>query len=162
MNKFFKLSSLVLAVVSISACTRIETGTIGVRLDMNKQIQETEIQPGQWAQTVVGGVLIFPVKDIAISLENKSPMTSENTALADFDMTVVYAISPSAVSELYGTKSKSFHTIESDGDMLLMHNYMSTLVNNAAYKVVRNYTTFKLLIIDRRSKKKFARLLPSN
>jgi hypothetical protein len=143
MNKFLKIATIATWVAAVSACTRVETGNVGVRLDMNKQIQGMEIQPGQWAQTLIGEVLTFPTKDIAISLENKSPMTSENTALADFDMTVVYAISPSAVSELYSTKSKSFHTIEADGDMLLMHNYMSTLVNNAAYKVVRNYTNLQ-------------------
>lgn len=144
MNRIFKLTALAAIAFSLTGCVvRIETGSVGVRINASKEIQGGELMPGTWNQTVVGGVLIFPVKDIAISLENKSPMTSENTALADFDMTVVYAISPSAVSELYGTKSKSFHTIESDGDTLLMHNYMSTLVNNAAYKVVRNYTNLQ-------------------
>lgn len=144
MKSVFKLAVIAAATISMTGClTRIETGSVGIRINASKEIQGGELMPGTWNQTVVGGVLIFPVKDIAISLENKSPMTSENTALADFDMTVVYAISPSAVSELYSTKSKSFHTIESDGDMLLMHNYMSTLVNNAAYKVVRNYTNLQ-------------------
>jgi hypothetical protein len=88
-------------------------------------------------------VIVFPTKDITIDLQNKTPMTSENTALADFDITVVYSINPSSVADLYGTKSKSFHATEQDGDIVLMYNYMSTLVNNASYKVVRKYTNLE-------------------
>jgi hypothetical protein len=143
-KSIFKISAIALATVMMTGCmTRIETGSVGVRINASKEIQGGELMPGTWNQTVVGGVMIFPVKDIAINLENKTPMTSENTALADFDITVVYAINPSSVAELYSTKSKSFHATEQDGDMLLMYNYMSTLVNNAAYKVVRNYTNLQ-------------------
>lgn len=143
-KSIFKLGVIALAAASMTGClTRVETGSVGIRINASKEIQGSELMPGSWNQTAIGDVMIFPVKDIAISLENKSPMTSENTALADFDITVVYAINPSSVAELYSTKSKSFHAVEPDGDMLLMYNYISTLVNNAAYKVVRNYTNLQ-------------------
>ena len=132
------------AVISMTGClTRIETGTTGVRINASKEVQPGELMPGSWNQTVIGDVLVFPSKDITIDLQNKTPMTAENTALADFDITVVYSISPSSVSELYSTKSKSFNMVESDGDVILMYNYMSTLVNNASYKVVRKYTNLE-------------------
>lgn len=143
-KSIFKIGVIALAAASMTGClTRVETGSVGIRINASKEIQGSELMPGSWNQTAIGDVMIFPVKDIAISLENKSPMTSENTALADFDITVVYAINPSSVAELYSTKSKSFHAVEPDGDMLLMYNYISTLVNNAAYKVVRNYTNLQ-------------------
>lgn len=143
-KSIFKIGVIALAAASMTGClTRVETGSVGIRINASKEIQGSELMPGSWNQTTIGDVMIFPVKDIAISLENKSPMTSENTALADFDITVVYAINPSSVAELYSTKSKSFHAVEPDGDMLLMYNYISTLVNNAAYKVVRNYTNLQ-------------------
>jgi len=141
MNKLLKSIMVVGAIVSTAACTRIETGEIGVRVDASKQVQQGELQPGSWNQTLIGDVLTFPVKDISMSLENKTPMTSENTALADFDITVVYSINPNSVAELYSTKSKSFHAYDDKNkDTYLMYNYMGTLVNNASYKVVRGYT----------------------
>ncbi len=148
MRKFLLAAVTSLAILA-SGCTRIETGEVGVRLNASKQIEGTEMLPGSWNQTLVGSVLTFPVKDIAIALENKTPMTVDNSALADFDITVVYGINPSAVAELYSTKSRSFHA-EENGDIYLMYHYMTTLVNNASYKVVRQYKALE--VADNRAK----------
>lgn len=64
-------------------------------------------------------------------------------------MTAVYGINPSSVAELYSTKAKSFHA-SSDGDILLMQNYIATLLNNSVYKVVRQYNA--LQVADNRAK----------
>jgi regulator of protease activity HflC (stomatin/prohibitin superfamily) len=149
MTKFFKLTAIIAALISLQACTRIETGEVGVRIDASKQIQGTELPAGGFYQTLVGSILTFPVKDIAVNLDNKTPMTADNSPLADFDITVVYGLNPTSVAELYSTKSRSFHT-EHKGDIYLMHNYMSTLINNAAYKVVRNYKSLE--VADNRAK----------
>ncbi len=149
MIKFFKLTAIITAFLSLQACTRIETGEVGVRIDASKQIQGAELPAGGFYQTLVGSILTFPVKDIAVNLDNKTPMTADNSPLADFDITVVYGLNPTSVAELYSTKSRSFHT-EHKGDIFLMHNYMSTLVNNAAYKVVRNYKSLE--VADNRAK----------
>lgn len=137
-----KFVGLAVLAVSLTGClTRIQTGEVGVRVNMSKEVQGAELAPGTWNQTIVGEVLTFPVKDLTINLENKTPMTAENTALADFDMSIVYSINPANVAELYSTKSKAFHLFdEKERDTYLMYNYMQTLVNNAAYKVIRNYT----------------------
>lgn len=144
MRKILIASAIAIAALT-SGCTRITTGEVGVRVNASKEIQGTELMPGSWNQTVIGGVLTFPTKDISVTLENKTPMTSDNSALADFDITVVYGISPTAVSELYTTKSKSFHAYdEKEGDTYLMYHYITTLVNNAAYKVVRQYKSLEV------------------
>lgn len=144
-----KSAVILLWIVSLSACTRIETGEVGVRVNASKQIEGTELMPGSWNQTIVGSVLTFPTKDIVVNIENKNPMTSDNSPLADFDITVVYAINPQAVAELYSTKSRSFSK-EEHGDIYLMYNYVTTLVNNASYKVVRQYKA--LDVADNRAK----------
>lgn len=145
----FAISAVILASVLATGCTRIETGEVGIRVDMSKQIQSGELMPGTWNQTLVGDVITFPVKDIPINLENKAPLTADNSALADFDVTVVYNINPTSVAELYSTKSRAFHTIDK-GDTFLMYNYMLTLVNNASYKAVRQYKSLE--IADNRQK----------
>ena len=111
--KFIKSVILAVAVAIASVgCTRIETGEVGVRVNASKQIEGSELQPGTWNQTMVGSILTFPVKDIAVTLDNKTPMTADNSALADFDITVVYGLNATSVSELYSTKSRSFHAEE--------------------------------------------------
>lgn len=149
--RFYKLALVSLAIMSAVGCTRIQTGEVGVRVDMSKQIQGNELSPGSWNQTLVGDVLTFPIKDITVNIENKTPMTSDNSALADFDLTVVYSINPNAVAELYSTKSKAFHAYDQkENDTLLMYNFMQTLVNNAAYKAIRQYKSLE--IADNRAK----------
>lgn len=147
--RFLKLTAIVGALIIATGCTRIETGEVGVRMNASKQIEGNELLPGSWNQTLIGSVLTFPVKDISINLENKTPMTADNSPLADFDLTVVYGINSTSVAELYSTKSRSFHA-ESNGDIYLMYNYMSTLVNNASYKVIRNYKSLE--VADNRAK----------
>lgn len=149
--KNISIKSLVaiLAVVSAIGCTRVETGEVGVRINASKQIEGNELQPGSWNQTVLGEVITFPVKDITIALENKTPLTSDNSALDDFDISIVYSIEPSSVAELYSTKAKSFH-LKYEGDTYLMYNYITTLVNNASYKAIRNYKALE--VADNRQK----------
>ena len=144
MKKLIALAILV-STIALSGCQRITTGEVGVRVNASKEVQGAELMPGTWNQTLIGGVLTFPTKDISVSLDNKTPMTSDNSALADFDITVVYGINPTSVSELYTTKSRSFHAYdEKEGDTFLMYNYITTLVNNAAYKVVREYKSLEV------------------
>jgi len=152
MKKLIKIATIVLAASLMTGClTRISTGEIGLRVNASKEVQSTELMPGTWNQTGWGDVLTFPTKDISIALENKTPMTSDNSALADFDITVVYAINPTSVSELYTTKSKSFHAYDDkEKDTLLMYNYIGTLVNNASYKVIREYKSLE--VADNRAK----------
>lgn len=149
MKTIFKISAIAALAIAATGCTRIETGEIGVRLNASKQIEGNELLPGSWNQTLIGSVLEFPVKDIVVALENRTPMTADNSALADFDITVVYSINPTSVAELYSTKSRSFHAEGRDGT-LLMYNYMTTLVNNASYKAIRQYKALE--VADNRAK----------
>ena len=151
MKSFSKIGLIAAACILATGCTRITTGEVGVRVDAHRQIQGAELLPGSWNQTLVGDVLTFPVKDIPVNIENKTPLTSDNSALADFDVTLVYNVNPGSVAELYGTKSKAFHLYdENEKDTFLMFNYMVTLVNNASYKAVRQYKSLE--VADNRAK----------
>lgn len=145
MKSFAKMSLIAVAVMSTIACTRIETGEVGVRVDMSKQVQGSELMPGSWNQTMIGDVLTFPVKDVTVTIDNKTPMTADNSALEDFDFNVVYSINPSSVAELYSKKARSFHLYdEKSKDTYLMFNYIVTLANNASYKAVRKFKSLEV------------------
>jgi hypothetical protein len=138
MNRLIKIGFVVAAVALTSACTRIETGEVGVRIDAYKQVQSGELLPGSVNQTIIGDVLTFPVKDVNVVLENMTPVAKDNSTMKDLDAVVVYNINPQSVAELYSTKNKSFHA-EFKGDTYVMYNYVIQNARNAIYKAARKY-----------------------
>jgi regulator of protease activity HflC (stomatin/prohibitin superfamily) len=131
----------------LSACTRIETGEVGLRINFDKTTDPTERLPGSFNQTLIGDILTFKVQDVAVAVDNMTPLASDNSTIKDFDMTVVYNINPAAVSELWTTKNKTFHGMADKGkggDILLMQNYVALSARNAAYKVAREYESLKM------------------
>jgi len=144
--------TLFLAIISafvFAGCTRIETGEVGLRRQYDKTVNPSELQPGSLNQTIIGEVLTFPVRDIAMEIENKTPLTADNSALKDFDVTAIYSINPSSVNELYTQKSMAFHYVGKE-DIYLMFRFIETLVNNAAYKSIRQYKALE--VADNRAK----------
>lgn len=138
-SRFAKITAILSVALASAACTRIETGEIGVRIDAYKNVQPGELNPGGVYQTIIGDVLIFPVKDIIVKLDNMQPVAKDNSTMQDFDMTFNYSIVPTAASELYSSKSRSYHALAEGGDVLLMYNYMVQLARNAAYKAAREH-----------------------
>jgi regulator of protease activity HflC (stomatin/prohibitin superfamily) len=134
----FKVGFVIGAVALTSACTRIETGEVGVRVGFDKQVQSGELMPGSFNQTIVGSILTFPVKDVNVVLDNMTPVAKDNSTMKDLDAVIVYNINPQTVSELYSTKNKSFHA-EAKGDTYVMYNYVVQNARNAIYKAARKY-----------------------
>lgn len=142
MKSIFMLPVIV-SIILLTGCERITTGEVGVRIGFDKQIQPGELQPGSFNQTLIGSVMTFPVKDVAVQVENMTPLANDNSTMKDFDATVVYNINPAMVSELYSKKNKSFHAFN-DGDTYLMYNYIATAARNAAYKAARKYAALDM------------------
>jgi regulator of protease activity HflC (stomatin/prohibitin superfamily) len=138
MNRYLKLGVIAGAVALTSACTRIETGEVGVRVGFDKQVQSGELLPGSFNQSIVGTILTFPVKDVNVVLENMTPVAKDNSTMKDLDAVVVYNINSTQVAELYSTKNKSFHA-EFKGDTYVMYNYIVQNARNAIYKAARKY-----------------------
>jgi regulator of protease activity HflC (stomatin/prohibitin superfamily) len=138
MNRFFKVGFLIAAVALTSACTRIETGEVGVRVGFDKQVQSGELLPGSFNQVLIGDVLTFPIKDVNVTLDNMTPVAKDNSTMKDLDAVVVYNINPQQVAELYSTKNKAFHA-EFKGDTYVMYNYIVQNARNAIYKAARKY-----------------------
>lgn len=137
MKKVFKIGFLSLVVLT-TACNRIQTGEVGLRIGFDKQIKNEELLPGSFNQTLIGSILTFPVKEISVKVENLTPIAKDNSTMKDFDTTVIYNINPKQVAEIYSTKNKSFHS-EEDGDVHLMSQYIYNATRNAIYKSARKY-----------------------
>lgn len=135
-------SSVIVLIFAISifgaGCQRIETGEIGLRVGFDKQVQKTELQPGSFNQTFVGNVLVFHVKQLTLDYKNLTPQTADHTNLKDMDVQLVYNVNPSAVYDIYTTKSQSMHDYE-NGDIFLMYNFMASIVNSSSQQAVSKY-----------------------
>ena len=129
---------MVVASILATGCTRIETGEVGVRVGFDKQVQQGELLPGSFNQTMVGDVLTFPIKDVNVKLEDMTPVAKDNSTMKDFDAVVIYNINQAQVAELYSQKSQAFHA-RHNGDIYLMYNYIVQTARNAIYKEARKY-----------------------
>lgn len=137
MKRLLTLGILISAVL-MTGCTRIETGEVGLRVGFDKQVKNDELLPGSFNQTLIGDVLTFPIKEVAVKVDDITPVAKDNSTMKDFDLTVIYNINQSQVAEIYNSKNKSFHA-KHDGDTYLMYNYIFNATRNAAYKSARKY-----------------------
>lgn len=143
MKSFLKITVLVLAVAGLQACTRIETGEVGLRVGFDKQVKTEELLPGSFNQTIIGSVMTFPVKEVAVKVEDLTPLAADNSTMKDFDAIVIYNINQSQVAELFNAKNKSFHA-QHNGDTYLMYNYIFNAARNAVYKSARKYEALNM------------------
>ena len=137
MKRILTLSVLAAAVLA-SGCTRIETGEVGLRVGFDKQVSVGELLPGSFNQTMIGSVMTFPIKEVAVKVDDITPQAKDNSTMKDFDLTVIYNINQAQVAEIYNSKNKSFHAYH-DGDTYLMYNYIFNAARNATYKAARKY-----------------------
>ena len=142
MKRIFTLSILAAAVLA-TGCTRIETGEVGLRVGFDKQVKNEELLPGSFNQTIIGSVMTFPVKEVAVKVDDITPQASDNSTMKDFDLTVIYNINPSQIAEIYNSKNKSFHATQ-NGDTYLMYNYIFNAARNATYKAARKYEALNM------------------
>ena len=73
---------------------------MGLRTNLDKTTYATERLPSSFGQTIIDSVLTFKIQDVAVAGDNMTPLASDNSTVKDFDMTVVYKVNLSAVSEL--------------------------------------------------------------
>jgi regulator of protease activity HflC (stomatin/prohibitin superfamily) len=138
MKNILTLTVLFLATL-LTACTRIETGEIGLRRGYDKVIQKTELMPGSFNQTFIGDVLIFPVKEIALPIDKLRPQSSDRSTFDDVDVTILYSINPSMIYKLYSTRSDELHAVNKKEETLLMYKYLQRVANTSTHKAFANY-----------------------
>ncbi len=137
MKRFLTIGILAGAVL-MTGCTRIETGEVGLRVGFDKQVKNEELLPGSFNQVLIGDVLTFPVKEVAVKIDDLTPLAKDNSTMKDVDAIVIYNINQAQVAEIYNTKNRSFHA-QHNGDTYLMYNYIFNAARNAVYKSARKY-----------------------
>lgn len=138
------LVPVLLSAFALTGCKVIDTGEVGLRVNFDKTVEAEERVAGSFNQVVVGSILTFPIKDVSVDVRDLMPLAADNSTMKDFDLAVIYNITPSAVSDLYVNKSRAFHTQDTSGDIYLMHAYISQTARNAVYKVARKYEALNM------------------
>ncbi len=95
-----KRLGVIVVALMLAACGRIETGTVGVRTDFNKQVEMTEMNPGFYTAFLTS-VDEYTVKEIEVKFDNLTPKGKDNLSLADFDVSLWYQPLASQVAEMY-------------------------------------------------------------
>lgn len=133
-----RLLLILIIVVAISACGRIETGNVGVRTDFNKTIETTELQPG-WYGAVLTSVDEYVVKETELQLNDMRPKAKDNLTLADVDLSIFYTVNPTQVAELVikyanmsGSGSDSFSFLKYPGYKLIERVARGSLYDTVA------------------------------
>lgn len=138
------LLALLLCVTIFSACTRIETGEVGLRRTFSGTIEDTELATG-WHQTLIGDVVVFAAKEILLSEENLTPASKDKSTLKDFDINFTYTADPRATSYLYTKYSITSHMRNrQDSEIFPMGNFVTTIVRAAAYSAVAEYDALEV------------------
>ncbi len=145
MKKLYLAIAVAIALGALTTgCTIVDTGEVGLRVNFDKTIEADERIAGSFNQTMVGSLLTFPVKDVSVDVQNLTPLAADNSTMKEFDISVIYNITPSSVSELYINKSRSFHMVDKTGDIYLMHAYIYQTARNAVYKTARKYEALNM------------------
>jgi hypothetical protein len=132
MKKLYLAVAMAAALGALTTgCTIVDTGEVGLRINFDKTIEPDERIAGSFNQTLVGSILTFPVKDVSVEVQNLTPLAADNSTMKEFDISVIYNITPSSVSDLYINKSRSFHMVDKSGDIYLMHAYIYQTARNA-------------------------------
>lgn len=140
MKKIMSMFAAVVVAMSLSGCYKVvDQGKVGLRKNFNNTIDQTELVAGSFNQTIVGSVIELPIKEISVDVTDLTPLAADNSTMGDFDVSVVYSINPSSVSDLYINKNRTFHALDDQGEIHLMHTYLQNVVKNAVYKVSRQY-----------------------
>lgn len=140
MKKLFLLAMSLLMAFVITGCGRIEDGHHGIRTSWNKVVQNEEVRPGFYV-AVFDSVTEYVTNEITVDVNDLKPQTADKTNLADFDVTVIYSVDPTALAEMH-RQFKGRHQ-QIDGDWYPMRRYVSNTIESSVPSAVLKWTALQ-------------------
>ena len=133
MKNLLKVILATFMAIFLSACERVETGQVGVRIGFDGGISKEELEQG-FHMAVLDSIKVFSVKQIPLQLENLQPKANDNLTLEDLDVTVFYSVNPETISDVYIKYQNA--TVKNDDENIFYPAYK--LVNNLAKSVTND------------------------
>ncbi|WP_334190515.1 SPFH domain-containing protein [Noviherbaspirillum sp.] len=129
------------AVATLSACTRIDTGNVGVEQTVG-QVKLEELTPGLYF-TLFKKVHEMTAKEMSMALNDMKPKTKDHLTMADFDVDVYYRINPGKVADLF-VKYNGDVVEDKNGDGIAAHGRVFRSAREAAYKAASEYNALDM------------------
>jgi hypothetical protein len=136
MNKLL-LALVAIGVVTMTGCSRVETGHVGIRTTFNGTVEPEELGVG-FHQTLIGSVTTYVANEITWKIDNLTPQTKDRSNLEDLDLAYTYSVNPSMIGDLV-VKYKGRDAIDNNGDRYPLALYVENVVKTATTDVVSKY-----------------------
>ena len=137
----FKTMLFVIAAASLmltSACTRIESGQVGVQRDFSGEYSKEAVPVGIHA-TILDTIYPFSVREITIGLKDLKPTTKNNTSiLSDLDFEVQYSINPLKVPDV-AFKYGNMHQVSQNGTYLPAYDLVDKQAKSVSADAVAQF-----------------------
>src|SRR5258708_40201727 len=76
---------LICLVILPRACTRVETGEVGLRKTFTGTVEMEPLGPG-FHQSLVGNVIIFSAREVLVPVKELHPVTADKLPMEDVDI----------------------------------------------------------------------------
>ena len=136
MNKLL-LALMAVGIVTLSGCTRVETGHVGIRTTFNGSIEPDELGVG-FHQTLIGTVHTYVANEITWKIDNLTPQTKDRSQLEDLDLAYTYSVNPHSIADLV-VKYKGRDAEADNGDRYPLALYVENVVKTATTDVISKY-----------------------
>lgn len=123
-----------LFVLSMSACTQIDTGNIGVESTLG-QVKKETLPPGVYF-TMFKRVTEVSAKELRLSLDDLKPQTSDKITLQDLDVDIYVQIDPAHASDIMTRWNGDITTERGEDGARIGINYVTRQAREAIYNAV--------------------------
>lgn len=164
MNKILKAILIVALGTSLSFCTRVDDGYVGIQLSRSSGKIDPQIVTQGWTQTLTKEVIHASTRNLIVDVSS-NPIGKEGIAMSTFDTKVNYGIVPNQAPAIYFNE-KGQHGYSEDGDFYLLKDYIHKLTKASVSEVVLQYKAMEVNtnreIIERQIKANLIKKLEDN
>lgn len=128
------IAAIVLLVLSLSSCTQIDTGNVGVESTMG-QVKKEVMPPGIYF-TLFKRVTEVSAKELLLKLENMKPQTNDKITLQDLDVDIYVQIDPSHASDILMRWPGDLTSESGDDGYRVGFNYVTRQARESIYNSV--------------------------
>lgn len=121
-----------IAALSLTACSQIDTGNVGVESSLG-QFKAEELPPGVYF-TLFKNVIEVSAKENALAMQDLKPKSKDNLTMADFDFDVYFRIDQSKAADLLLKYRGDLSVADKDGAQMVGVNLITRQAREAAYR----------------------------
>ncbi len=133
------MKKLILAAVvtSLTACTQIDTGNIGVESTLG-QVKKETMPPGVYF-TMFKRVTEVSAKELGLSMQDMKPQTKDKITLADLDIDIFYQIDPSKAADIITRWPGDMVEMKNEEGTRVGNSYVTRQARETIYNVISEY-----------------------